>query len=73
MLFPRRRTTIYWFLLISGILSYITALIAMLGAIYVRWFLNQTFSFLSSFDAIALAIILASQTLALAYVYHSER
>lgn len=70
---PRLRTFALWFYVVSTVISYVAVIkLAALEA-YVRWSLNQNFSFLGGFGLEALALLALGQTLGLLYLLRSDK
>ncbi len=67
------RSFVVWFSLTTTVLSSVTLFVLLWGEAYVRWSLNQNFSFLGGFELSALALLVLGQVAALAYIHRPER
>lgn len=68
-----QRKIVLWFYIISSLISYVAFLKLIGFEAYVRWSLNQDFSFLGGFGLEALGLLTLGQTLGLLYLLRSER
>lgn len=68
-----QKKVVLWFYIIATVVSYILVIkLAALEA-YVRWSLNQNFSFLHGFGLESLALLALGQTLGLLYLLRIEK
>ena len=69
----KRQNVVYWL----SIITFIISLILLLGFVgvqtYVRWKVNQNFSFLGGFELEALTLLVLGQIATLSYIHRAER
>lgn len=69
----KRQNVVYWLSIITFIISAIL-LFGFIGVqTYVRWKINQNFSFLGGFELEALSLLVLGQIVALSYIHRTER
>ena len=69
----KRQNVVYWLSIITFIIS-ATLLFGFIGVqTYVRWKINQNFSFLGGFELEALTLLVLGQIATLSYIHLAER
>lgn len=68
-----RQSVVYWISIITFIVSSVLFLGFIAAQAYVRWFINQNFSFLGGFELEALTLLVLGQIIALSYIHRIER
>ncbi|MBI4079987.1 hypothetical protein HY414_02060 [Candidatus Kaiserbacteria bacterium] len=68
-----QRKVALWLYLVATAISYISFIKLVGLEAYVRWSLNQDFTFLGGFGLEALGLLVLGQTLGLLYLLRSER
>jgi len=61
------------FLIYGSAFSFVALFVMIIGESYVRWSLNQNFSFLGGTGVLGLAILVATQMFSLAHFVRSEK
>lgn len=65
----KHEKTVYKFSLIITTISFIIILVLIAGQIYVRWYINQTFTFLGGYELEALTVSVFALLIGLANAY----
>ncbi|OGG58724.1 hypothetical protein A3C86_02030 [Candidatus Kaiserbacteria bacterium RIFCSPHIGHO2_02_FULL_49_16] len=68
-----RQNVVYWLSIITFIISTLMLFGFIAAQTYVRWKINQNFSFLGGFELEALTFLVLGQITALAYIHRAER
>lgn len=63
----KRRRVIHWVAFLAALLSFVTLIVLIGGEVYVRWYVNQNFTFLGGFALEALMLMFTALTLGLLY------
>ena len=67
------RKFIQWFCLVAAVVSYLGVAGLVIAEVYVRWTLNQNFSFLGGSGLGGLSLLALGQILGLVYLLRSEK
>ncbi|MEK7132420.1 MAG: hypothetical protein AAB830_00015 [Patescibacteria group bacterium] len=68
-----RQSLVFWLSIITFIVSAIMFLGFVAAQTYVRWAMNQNFSFLGGFELEALSLLVLGQIIALSHIHRAER
>ncbi|MDO8552451.1 MAG: hypothetical protein Q7S01_02880 [bacterium] len=68
-----RQSVVYWLSIITFVVSSVLFIGFIAAQAYVRWFINQNYSFLGGFELEALTFLVLGQITALAFIYRIDK